>query len=152
MRIADFLAEKQVPVEFLPHPLAFTAQKRAKYLGVSGTQVAKSVLLRAPAGYLLAVLPATHRVDTDQLARAVGGPVCLASDHEIATVFRDCEWGVVPPFGRLYGVRTVLDEALNADTPLVLETHTHMEAIRLRCGDFERLERPRRLRFARPPG
>jgi hypothetical protein len=33
---------------------------------------------------------------------------------------------------------------------VVFETHTRVQAIRLRCRDFERLERPRRLRFARP--
>jgi Ala-tRNA(Pro) deacylase len=149
MRIADLLAQKQVAFESLPHAPAFSAQKRAKWLGVPGTQVAKGVLLKGPAGYVVAVLPATHRVDTERLARDLGGPVRLASDREIAEVFRDCEWGVVPPFGRLYGVRTLLDDAISPETQLVLETHTHFEAVRLHCRDFERLERPRRLRFAR---
>ena len=32
---------------------------------------------------------------------------------------------------------------------MVFEMHTHVDAVRLRCRDFERLERPRRLPFAR---
>src|SRR5262249_39580545 len=131
------------------HPPAFTAQQRAKSLHVSGSRVAKSVLLRGPGGYLLAVLPATHRVDTQALAAALGGPIRLATDREIAVVFRDCEWGVVPPFGTLYGLPTLLDDSLPADVLLVLETQTHVDAVRLRCSDFERLESPRRLPFAR---
>jgi Ala-tRNA(Pro) deacylase len=67
----------------------------------------------------------------------------------MAEAFRDCEWGVVPPFGDLYGLPTLLDDALTPDALLVFETHTHVEAVRLHCRDFERLERPRRLRFAR---
>jgi Ala-tRNA(Pro) deacylase len=149
MRIDSFLSQQAVPYEPLPHPPAFTAQKRAKYLRVPGGQVAKAVLLRGPGGYLVAVLPATHQVDTDRLARALGGPVRLADDREIAQVFCDCEWGVVPPFGTLYGLPTVLDESVAPDTLLVLEAHTHVEAVRLLCRDFERLERPRRLAFAR---
>jgi Ala-tRNA(Pro) deacylase len=149
MRIAKFLAETQVPFEPLPHPPAFTAQQRAKYLGLPGRQVGKCVLLRGPVGHLLAVLPATHQVDTKALSAALDGPVRLAGHHDIAEVFRDCEWGVVPPFGGLYGLQTVIDESLEADALLVLETHTHVDAIRLLCRDFERLERPKRLRFAR---
>jgi Ala-tRNA(Pro) deacylase len=148
MRIADFLAEQRVPFEPLPHPPAFTAQKRAKWLRVPGAQVAKCVLLCGPDGYVLAVLPATHHVDTEALSEHLGGPVRLAGDREIAEVFRDCEWGVVPPFGTLYGLPTLLDDSLHPDALLVLETHTHVDAVRLHCGDFERLERPRRLRFA----
>jgi Ala-tRNA(Pro) deacylase len=149
MRIADFLAQRQVSFECLPHAPAFTAQKRAKYLRVKGSSVAKSVLLRGPAGFLLAVLPATHHVDTSALARHLGGDVRLASDAEVAAAFRDCEWGVVPPFGRLYGLPTLLDDSIAPDTLLVLEMHTHVDAIRLPCRDFERLEAPRRLPFAR---
>jgi Ala-tRNA(Pro) deacylase len=149
MRVPDFLMEQHVPFETLLHPPAFTAQKRAKYLHVSGRKVAKSVLLVGPKGYFLAVLPATRHVDTRKLSHAVGGPVRLADAREVADVFRDCEWGVVPPFGALYGLATVLEEELAPDALIVFEGNTHAEAVRLRCRDFERLEHPRRLQFAR---
>jgi Ala-tRNA(Pro) deacylase len=119
-------------------------------LHLPGKQVAKCVLLRGPAGYFLAVLPATHQVDPTVLAAALGGPVRFATEPEVAEVFRDCEWGVVPPFGTLYGLATVLDENLDPEALIVFEGHTHGEALRLRGRDFERLERPQRLRFAQP--
>jgi Ala-tRNA(Pro) deacylase len=149
MRVPDFLAAHRVAFETLVHPPAFTSQKRAKFLHVPGRQVAKSVLLAGPEGYFLAVLSATKHVDTARLARTFDGPVRLADDREIAQVFRDCEWGVVPPFGTLYGLPTLLDEGLEADALIVFEVNTHAEAIRMRCRDFERLEQPVRLRFAR---
>jgi Ala-tRNA(Pro) deacylase len=149
MRVADFLAEQHVPFETLLHPPAFTAQKRAKYLHLSGRQVAKSVLLKGSEGFLLAVLPATHHIDTEALAATLGGRVRLANDDEIADAFRDCEWGVVPPFGALYGLPVVLDEMLSPESWIVFEGNSHVEAVRMRCRDFEELEKPRRLRFAR---
>jgi Ala-tRNA(Pro) deacylase len=152
MRVMQFLSEQRVTFEPLVHPPAFTAQKRAKYLHVPGRQVAKTVLLRGPDGYVLAVVPATHQVDTQALARVLGGPVRLATDREIGEVFPDCEWGVVPPFGTLYGLPTLLDESLAPDSWITFEAHTHAEAVRLTCRDFERLERPRRLRFGKGPG
>ena len=149
MAIAEFLMEQRVEFEPVPHPPAFTANKRAKYLRVSGSYVAKAVLLYGSDGFLLAILPATHRIDVAQLGEALGGPVRLATEQEIAWIFRDCEWGVVPPFGTLYGLPTLLDDALVPGDMIVFEGNTHVEAIRIRCADFERLERPRRLSFAR---
>lgn len=147
MRFSQFLSQHHVVFETIVHPPAYSAQKRAKYLHVSGKQVAKVVLLAGPEEYLLAVLPATRQVDTEALAVALGGPVRLATDREIPEVFRDCEWGVVAPFGTLYGLATVLDDSIDPEAMLVFE-HTHAEAIRMRCRDFERLERPTRLHFA----
>jgi Ala-tRNA(Pro) deacylase len=150
MRVPDYLADHQVRFEMLLHAPAFTASQRAKVLHVPGRQVAKGVLLSTPRGYLLAVLPATHQIARALLERELGVPVRLAGDREMAQVFPDCEWGVVPPFGTPYGLSTLLDDSLRPDEMIVLEGNTHVEAVRVRCGDFERLERPRRLRFARP--
>ena len=130
MRIANFLNEQHVAYEYLPHAPAFTAHKLAKYLHVSGALVAKCVLLHGPTDYFVAVLPATCRIDTDKLAVALNGPVRIAADREMAAMFRDCEWGVVPPFGTLYDLPTVLEETIAPEATLVMETHTHVEAIR----------------------
>jgi Ala-tRNA(Pro) deacylase len=150
MRVPEFLAEQQVPFETLLHAPAFTAQKRARFLHLPGRQVAKGVLLRGPGGYVVAVLPATRHVDPERLAAALGGPVRLAEDDEIAEVFRDCEWGVVPPFGARYGLPVLIDACLPADALMVFETTTHTEAVRMLCRDFERLEEARRLTLSRP--
>jgi Ala-tRNA(Pro) deacylase len=149
MRVSAFLSDQGVAFETVPHPPAFTAQRRASYLRVPGRQVAKCVLLTGRGGPVLAVLPATHRVDLDAVGRALGGPVRLAGPDEIADVFRDCEWGALAPFGTLYGLTTLLDASVDPDAPLVFEAHRHALAIRMRCRDFERLERPRRLAFGR---
>lgn len=148
MSVPSLLTDRCIPFQVLVHPPAFSAQKRAKYLHVPGDEVAKCVLLKGPAGFVLAVLPATRQVNTEQLAAAVDGPVRLASSTEVADVFRDCECGVVAPFGTRYGLPTFLDDALAPDTWVVFELNTQTEAVRMRCRDFEELERPRRLRFA----
>jgi Ala-tRNA(Pro) deacylase len=149
VRIAEFLHQQRVSFEYLPHPPAFTAQKLARYLHVPGDHVAKCVLLRGASSYFVAVLPATCQVDTEWLGAALNTPVRIADHHEIAAVFRDCEWGVVPPFGGWYGLATLLEDSIAPDASLLMDVSTHVEAIRLHCRDFERLERPRRLRFAR---
>jgi Ala-tRNA(Pro) deacylase len=148
MSLTSFLTDQDVDFESIPHPPAYTAQRRAKFLHVPGRFVAKSVLLHGPYGNFLAVLPAIYHVDCERLSVEFEGPVRLARDEQIGEIVRDCEWGVVPPFGRLYGLATLLDDSIPPDAFLVFEGQTHLEAIRLRCSDFERLEKPRRLQFA----
>ena len=149
MRVPAFLTDQSVAFETIVHAPAFTSQRRAKVLHVPGRLLAKSVLLNGPGGFFVAVLPATHAVCTDVLAAEMGGPVRLATDREVADLFRDCEWGVLNPFGTLYGISTVIDDGLDPEAFMVFESHTHAVTIRMRCKDYMRLERPRRLSFAR---
>jgi Ala-tRNA(Pro) deacylase len=149
MRVRALLCDERIPFETVYHAPAYTATRRARYLRLPGRQVAKGVLLAGPDGYLLAVLPATDQVDTERLGRTLGGPVRLATQQEVAGVFRDCECGVVPPFGTLYGVPTLLEDTVPPDAWIVCEGNLRAEDVRLRCRDFERLERPRRLPLAR---
>jgi Ala-tRNA(Pro) deacylase len=151
MRIASYLSDHEVAFNALLHPPAYTASRRAHYLRVPGKLFAKSVLLHGPAGYFLAVLPATHSVDLSAASAFAGGPVRLAGRQEIPEVFRDCEWGALAPFGSLYGVPTLLDDSFDPDAMLVFAAQQHGLAIRMRCRDFERLELPRRLRIASEP-
>src|SRR5262245_2120026 len=149
MRLVEYLDEQCVPFQTLLHPTAFTAQRLAKYLRIRGSRVARAVLLHSPDGYLLAVLPATHRIDLPRLASFWGGPLRLASQGEAARVFRDCEWGVVSPFGNLYGLPTLLDEGLEQEDWIVIEAGTHFDAVRLSPRDFARLAGCERGAFAR---
>src|SRR5437763_490242 len=50
MQVSDFLSEQRIAFERIVHPPAFTAQKRSKFLGVSGKRVSNAVLLAGPAG------------------------------------------------------------------------------------------------------
>jgi len=111
----------------------------------------KSVLLATSSGYVLAVLPATHQLDFERLNVLLAGPVRLATLAEVTRLFPDCEVGVAPAFGSLYGLSTILDETIDRESVIIFEGHTHLHAIRMTCKNYERLERPRRLKFATPP-
>ncbi len=150
MSLVDYLDEQRIAFQMILHPPAYTAQRRAKVLRMSGRHVARAVLLTGPEGFFLAVLPATHRIDLVRLSRYWGGPVRLARKDEAAHVFGDCEWGVVSPFGNRYGLPTLIDSSLCSEAWIVLEGVSHHEAVLLRCGDFERLSGSFRVPFASP--
>src|SRR5262249_16982159 len=149
MRVPLFLNECQIPFDTLVHPPAFTAHHRAKYLNVPGKQLAKCVLLTGAGRRVLAILPAIHQVDTEAVSRVLGGWYRLSTDGEVSEIFRDCEWGALAPFGSLYGIDTILDEAIASQAWIIFQAHAHAVAIRMYCRDFKRLEKPRGFSFGK---
>jgi Ala-tRNA(Pro) deacylase len=149
MRVSQFLADQQIAFEEMVHPPAYTSQKLARFLHISGRQVVKSVLLKGERNFLLAVLPASQLVDLPRLSAHFGTLIRLATVEELCERFPDCEWGAVMPFGRLYGLTTILEAQIPLETTIVFEAQRHALAIRMQCRDFVRLEHPERLMFAR---
>jgi Ala-tRNA(Pro) deacylase len=149
MDIRAFLRSQQVPFDFLLHRPAPSATRRAQSVHISGHRVAKGVLFRAADRYVLAVLPATHRVDVARLMEVLETrEVRLATEDELEVVFGDCERGALPPFGRLYGLTTVVDSSLAGGAEIIVEGNTRHEGLRLRYRDYEAVEAPIRARFA----
>jgi Ala-tRNA(Pro) deacylase len=152
MNIQQFLTERGVEFEMIRHRDTYSAQRMAQELHVPGRDVAKTVLLRANHGYryLVAVLPATRRIDLELAAKAVGGGHAeLATEIEVAERFPDCEFGALPPFGSQYGLLTLVDASLADEESIVFEGNTHGESIRMRFDDFRKIEEPLIVEFTR---
>ncbi len=149
MRLDDLLISRHISYQRLPHRRTYTANRMAQALHVKGREVAKTVLLKTGNGPLLAVLPATHHIDLEQLRDDLGDArVELASEEEMERLFPDCERGAVPPFGSLYQVPTLMDDSLADDESIVFEGPDHEQAIRMSLQDYEAIENPRRGHFA----
>jgi Ala-tRNA(Pro) deacylase len=146
MDIADFLSLRECWYEHIPHQPTYSAQHLAHQLHVSGQEVVKSVLLRATNGgnrFIVALLPASKNVDFGRTAKLLhAGEVLLATELEIAAHCPDCDFGVLPPFGSRYGMKTIVDTSLTRDDEIWFEGNTHKEAIRMKFSDFQRIEQP----------
>jgi Ala-tRNA(Pro) deacylase len=149
MSLLEYLTLERVTFAALLHAPAFTAQRRAAWLRLPGRRVAKAVLLVGPDGPLVAVLPASSRLDLEGLSRLLGGAVRLGSADEAGGIFRDCAAGVVSPLGNRYGLPTLLDDAFPPEAWLVIEGQTPVEAFEVRCADLERVTGALRAPLAR---
>ena len=151
MNVCEFLKEHHTTYQVIDHPAAYSAQRMAEVVHVSGDKVAKSVVLKAGHGYryYLAVLPATARVDLDKVRAAMGlADLELATEREIAARCRDCEVGAMPPFGSQLGMETIVDESLAMADEIVFEGNSHQQAIRMKYRDYYDLEHPLVVRIA----
>jgi Ala-tRNA(Pro) deacylase len=153
MYIVDFLRSRGVWYEALLHKPASSSTKRAGCVHVPGRRVAKAVLVKVGDSFVLAVLPSTSRIDMARLSEVFGEAatqVRLATPDELFELFPDCEPGVVPPFGRLYGLKTVVDLGLVDLSEIIVGANTRHEGLRILFRDFQTLEEPLRASFTRP--
>lgn len=149
MKVTEFLDAQGVHYEMSHHRSAFTAQQMAAEEHVPGIEVAKPVVVRADRIYYLCVLPACCKIDMDALkAYLKAGEIVLADEEELAKLFGDCALGAEPPFGHLYGVKTLLDETLKKEPQIVFQAGTHELAIRMNTDDFIKLENPQVTRYS----
>jgi len=145
MNVQEFLSDRHIEYNAIPHGDAYDAQHLAQTLHVPGENVAKTVLLRADRGYtyIVAVLPATKTIDFEKVSSALGGSqIELATEIEIQQHCPDCEMGVLPPFGSQYGMKTLVEESLTQDEWIVFEGNSHHDAIRMRFADYRQIEEP----------
>ena len=151
--IANYLEHNHARYSVIPHRAAWTAQEEAAAAHVPGAVWAKSVVCMAADDELfLAVVPAPCTVDFDRLKRTVDADsVRLALESEFLPAYRECEPGAMPPFGRLFGQRVVVDTMLARDPEIVFSGGSHRDAIRMPYGEFERLSRPTIGTFALGP-
>lgn len=132
--LVEALDAAGVDYEVLPHRHTETALAEAAALGVEPRTVAKTLIVKTPGGNVRAVLPASARLDLDDLAEHLGLPrsdIRLASEGEMATEYESFEVGAVPPLSGPSPERVVIDSRLTAEPFVVFEAGTHLESVRV---------------------
>ena len=151
MHIEQYLTNKDVWFEMILHRPTFTAQAARRAMHVPSTEVAKSVLIKADQ-HVVAVVPAHAHVDFAAVREALdANDVILVHESELIKHFPDCELGAVPPFGSLYGMRTVIDESLTHEPEIIFCGNRHRDAFRMQYHDYRDIERPQVAAIARVP-
>jgi Ala-tRNA(Pro) deacylase len=151
VRLRQYLDSQGVDYDTVPHPRTSTSAGLARAAHVPKDQVAKPVVVHHGDGYVLAVVPSTHRVELGTLRDILGERPGLAAETEVARLFDDCEIGAVPPIGAAYGVPVILDESLDRTADVYFEGGDHTTLVHIGRAAFRALTKDaRRERFSHP--
>ncbi len=131
-----YLEANGVSYETLQHPHSKTSEETADVAFIWEDQLAKTVLLEDERGYLIAIVPASCRVDLKKLERQLDRKRELASESKLADVFPDCEMGALPPLGKAYGIPTVYDDRLRKLSCVYFEGGDHRDLVYLGGREF----------------
>ena len=94
-----YLTAADIQYDVILHNPTTSSERTAEACRISGDRLAKAIVLRRDAGYMLAVLPASHHLRISDLRNQLGDYVEMAKEAEIDPLFPDCVPGAVPPLG-----------------------------------------------------
>ncbi len=138
--LIEHLEHAGVPFDLLPHARTETALAEAKVLGMQAEDVAKTIVLATPEGFVRAVLPASQRLDLHKVRELLDtSDVGLATEEVLAGAYPDFELGAVPPLAEDSGDRVLIDKRLFQSGQIVFEAGTHEQSLRLRTTDLLQL-------------
>ena len=150
-KLKSFLDENKIKYISIRHSSAYTAQEIAAIAHIPGKDLAKTVIIKIDGKMAMAVLPASYKVSFDNLKDTLGvKEVRLAYEQEFIDKFPDCEVGAMPPFGNIYGMDVYVAESLAEDEEIAFNACNHTELIKMSFSDFEKLVKPKRIKFSVP--
>jgi Ala-tRNA(Pro) deacylase len=137
--IQNYLRETGIDYDLVPHTPSYSASRTAEAAHISGDTLAKGVLLNTDHGYLMAVVPASHKVDLSGLSHQMKERLGLASENEIDMIFDDCDPGAVPACASAYAMRVIVDSSLDDKDDLYMESGDHKNLIHVKKAAFAKL-------------
>ena len=130
-RLKWYLDSNGISYECIHNTRTLTSLATAREAQVPADDLAKCVLLEDERGYVLAILPASCRLDLAKIEHQFHRQLELASERELHDIFGDCEVGAVPALGRAYNVPTLLDDQLLRLSHLFFEAGDHEDLVHL---------------------
>ncbi len=138
-KFKEYLLDSRVDFDLVEHRRTGSSSQTAQAAHIPGDRLAKAVVLQHDDGYVLAVVPSTHRVELGTLERALGCKLNIATEAEVGRVFGDCALGAVPPAGPAYDLETLVDEELGKQPDVYFESGDHRTLVHVTGDGFRQL-------------
>lgn len=151
-RVKTTLDQHFVCYETRPHVTDFTALETAEHTHTPGDAFAKAVIILGDGELIMTVVPAHHHVALERLGRKLRlRHVKLAREWRLRSHFPDCDLGAIPPFGNLYGMKTLVSPVVAGNETIVFNAGSHEMVISMSYEDYERLVGPKVIRDLSSP-
>ena len=139
MTLKSYLDDHEVSYDTVEHPHTESAVDSAKSAHVPPHQMAKAVVLEDSAGFIVAVLPSSNRLNLGWVNEELERDLKLATEDELKALFRDCETGAIPALSTAYGLKVIWDDQLKHAADIYIEAGDHEHLIHLSGEDFRLL-------------
>ena len=138
-RVQWYLDSHHIDYELVHHELARNSLESGRMARVPAEKVAKGVLLEDERGYLLALIPASWRLELRAIELLLDRRLELAQEPELEEIFQDCELGAIPPLGEAYNVPMLVDDSLLDQPDLYFEGGNHEDLVHVGADAFREL-------------
>ena len=138
-RLEQWLTAEGAHFRLFQHAPVHTSEEAARVRGTPIESGAKALVMLAADAPVHVVLPGSRRVDNAKVRGILGTRTLRFATPEELLAFTGCVPGAVPPFGNLFGLPVLVDEALAAREEIAFNAGSNSASIVMACADFLRL-------------
>ena len=148
-KVQNYLDKNKIKYDVLAHRCVYTAYDLANTTKKKLSEIAKTLVVKADAKYVLVVLPAHYRLDLSKLKKVLGAKkVSIAPEKVMKKVF-NVKPGAITPFGSLHKVEVVVDKALAKSKEALFSAGSFTDSLQMKVKDFVDLEEAKLETFAK---
>jgi Ala-tRNA(Pro) deacylase len=141
-KLLELFQKESVEYKLFEHEPVHTSEQASKVRNVELKSGVKAMVLKTREGkYLLVDIAADRKIDFAKLEKIVLKHLRFATRDEVTNVTR-CEPGSVHPFGRLFGLETILDKSVLENDRVNFNIGLLTKSVQIPCSDLVRVLRP----------
>ena len=141
-RILQQLHDQACTYQYLVHEPVMTSEDSARVRGGKIEEGAKALVMQADQEYIMVVIPGNKKADLDKIKAQFQFKKLAMASKESVTAKTSLEVGSIPPFGSLFGMKTILDPDLNATGKIAFNAGRHDRSIIMGYDEYLLLEQP----------
>jgi len=135
-KIIAFLDCNGIDYEKLEHPPVTTSSAASGARGSRLSQGAKAIIVKANDAYYHLVISAAVPVDNNKLRKVLGTRRVRFATAEELFELTGCLPGAVPPFGNIFNLPVIMDNALMAEEIVYFNCGSHTVSLRMKRVDL----------------
>ncbi len=140
--IIKLLKQHAVQYEVLSHDPVYTSAQAATIRGMELHAGAKSLLLKTPDGFVLAILPGDAKLDSKKLKKVLGVKDLRFAKPEEVKEQMGCEIGACYPIASIANLRAVMDPSLGENEIIFFNPGVHDRSIKMKFSDYVSISKP----------
>jgi Ala-tRNA(Pro) deacylase len=135
-KITEFLLAKGIDFDKLEHAPVTTSSAAAGARASRLSQGAKAIIVKADDKYYSLIISAAVRLDNKKLRKILETRrVRFATTDELFEL-TGCLPGAVSPFGNLFGLPVLMDNAIMSEEIVYFNCGSHTISLRMKCSDL----------------
>jgi prolyl-tRNA editing enzyme YbaK/EbsC (Cys-tRNA(Pro) deacylase) len=135
-RITELLRAKGMDFEKLEHVPVTTSDAAAGARASRLSQGAKAIVVKADDRYYHLIISAAVRLDNKKLRKILGTRRVRFARAEELMELTGCLPGAVPPFGNIFDLPVLMDDALLSEEIVYFNCGSHTVSLRMSCSDL----------------
>lgn len=151
-KVRQYLDKNRILYDVRETAPSTSLSSAAAAAGVPTSATVQSVVLKDDIGLVMVLMPADQILDVDALGKLLYRRLESANEQQVKQIFLGCDPQFVPPLAGLYGLRSIVSDALATCTDLYFAAGDACRLFRVSSKDFFNLLSNGRLagRFTRP--